>query len=145
MKSGAAGKRRDLGAPTSKEAIMRVPHTGHRIVSALAGVLLAGTVLAVPGAAAAGPADSTGEPARAAAPAGTVGRVIDPSGVDVHDEPNTSSRLIATLPYGTTVALRCKIQGETVDDNPRWYRLSDRDGYVPARWVKIISGLPVWC
>ncbi|MFS8197632.1 SH3 domain-containing protein [Streptomyces sp. CWNU-52B] len=128
---------------------MSAPHTGHRIVSVLAGVLLAGTALASP-AAATGHRSDPG-PASVTTPAGPAaafvykGRVIARPAVNVRQNPNTSRPPVRSIPYGTVVELKCKANGEVVDGNPRWYLLKDKSGWVAARWIENITAAPGPC
>ncbi|MFC8828402.1 SH3 domain-containing protein [Streptomyces sp. NPDC057137] len=129
---------------------MRAPHTGYRITSLLAGVVLAGTALAVPAVAAghpAGPAPFvTAEGVQAPAVVVPKGRVIAKPSLNVRKHPNTSSKPVRSIPYGTIINLDCKVNGEVVEGNPRWYLLKDGSGYVSARWVENANGvIPPWC
>ncbi|MER5988443.1 SH3 domain-containing protein [Streptomyces sp. NPDC001787] len=128
---------------------MRVPHAGHRITSVLVGILLAGTALAAPSVAAGhhtGTAGSPAQTAEAAAPAAEPeGQVVSRTALHVREEPNTRSRVLGSLPPGAVIRLHCKVVGENVDGNNRWYLLgSGRPGYVSARYVRNLSTVP-WC
>ncbi|WP_405800909.1 SH3 domain-containing protein [Streptomyces sp. NBC_01506] len=128
---------------------MSAPHAGHRAISVLAGVLLAGTALAAPAVATGhqsgpGPASVTtqGEPSAAFV---HKGRVIAKPAVNVRKNPNTSRPPLYSIPYGTVIELKCKVNGESVDGNPRWYLLEDESGWVAARWVENITAAPGKC
>ncbi|MYV51236.1 SH3 domain-containing protein [Streptomyces sp. SID3212] len=135
---------------------MTLPTNGHRIVSVLAGVLLAGTALAVPAVAdtdPAGPASSTvqtGQTAQAEqteqAQAAAVyrGRVTPAIGVSIRKTPNRNYKAIGAIPHGAVIDIQCKVNGEVVDGNPRWYLLKG-GGWVAARWIENVNGIPPWC
>ncbi|MFD3519077.1 hypothetical protein [Streptomyces sp. NPDC058653] len=85
---------------------MSAPHTGHGIVSVLAGVPLAGTALAgtaVAGQAGPAPASVTAQSAQIRAAGMNRGRVIPPPGVQLRRTPNRDHPPIGLLPYGTVV------------------------------------------
>lgn len=128
---------------------MGAPHTGHGIVSVLAGVLLAGTALAAPAVATdhqpgTGPASVTAQTDQASAAVVFRGRVIAHPSLYVRKTPNTNYKPIRSIPYGTVIDIKCKSNGEVVDGNPRWYLLKE-GGWVAARWVDNINGIPPWC
>lgn len=127
---------------------MSASHTGRSIVSVLAGVLLAGTALATPAVAdhqaGTGPASVTAQPDQALAAVVHRGRVIAQQGVNVRKTPNTKYKPIRSVPYGAIVGIKCKANGEIVDGNPRWYLL-EKGGWVAARWVENVNGIPPWC
>ncbi|MFD3519875.1 SH3 domain-containing protein [Streptomyces sp. NPDC058653] len=126
---------------------MSAPHTGYRTLSVLAGLLLAGTALATPAAAAdhrPGPAPVSLTEQAGQSSAAYTGRVIARPSANVRKTPNTIHKPIGSLPYGTIIKIRCKVNGEVVDGNPRWYLLKN-GGYVAARWVENVNGIPPWC
>ncbi|MYV52891.1 SH3 domain-containing protein [Streptomyces sp. SID3212] len=129
---------------------MSAPTIGHRAISVLAGVLLAGTALAAPAVATGhssdpGPESSTTQ----AGPAVAIvhkGRVIARPAVNVRPTPDTSRPPIGSIPYGTVIDLECKkSHGEVVGGNPRWYKLLGRPGWVAARWVENVTPAPPEC
>lgn len=132
-----------------KEPTMRATHTGHRITSVLAGVLLAGTALAAPAVA----TDHQGVPAPVTAQADESsafvvhkGRVIAHPSLNVRETPNTRYAPIGSIPYGTIIELVCKVNGEVVEGNRLWYRLKgDTVRYVAARWVENVNAAPGVC
>lgn len=127
---------------------MRAPHTGHRVTSVLAGVLLAGTALAAPAVATGHPTSPAPVAAQDVQASAVVpkGRVIAQPALNVRKTPNTNYKPIRSIPYGTIINLDCKVDGEVVDGNPRWYRLKDSTGYVAARWVENVNGvIPKQC
>ncbi|WP_051951791.1 SH3 domain-containing protein [Actinacidiphila yeochonensis] len=63
----------------------------------------------------------------------------------VREYASSDSRALGTLQPGAVVALTCKVVGEKVDGNDRWYRLgAGKKGYVAARYVDNLSAVP-WC
>ncbi|MET9552272.1 SH3 domain-containing protein [Streptomyces sp. NPDC006645] len=129
---------------------MSAPHIGHRVVSVLAGVLLAGTALAAPALAAGhqagpGPAAFTTQEGPAAAAFVHKGRVIAKPALNVRQNPNTSRPPVGSIPFGTVIELDCKVNGQSVEGNPRWYLLKDHSGWVAARWVENINAAPGKC
>ncbi|WP_330173187.1 SH3 domain-containing protein [Streptomyces sp. NBC_01498] len=126
---------------------MTAPHAGHRIASVFAGVLLAGTALAAPAVAddhRPGPASVTAQDDQAQAAAYARGRVIAHPSVLVRKTPNRNHPPIGEIPFGTYIDIKCKVNGEVIDGNPRWYLLKN-GGWVSARWVENVNGIPPWC
>ncbi|WP_330176609.1 SH3 domain-containing protein [Streptomyces sp. NBC_01498] len=127
---------------------MSAPHTGHRIVSVLAGVLLAGTALAAPAVATdhrTGSAPSSAEAAQSPAAVVFKGRVIAQPSLNVRKDPNTSRPPVGSIPFGTVIELECKTNGEVVEGNRRWYKLPGERHWVAARWVENIGAAPGEC
>ncbi|MFJ2645580.1 SH3 domain-containing protein [Streptomyces sp. NPDC087420] len=128
---------------------MSAPTIAHRAISVLAGVLLAGTALAAPAVATGhepgpGPASSTTQ----AEPSAAVvykGRVIARPAVNVRPNPNSGRPPVKSIPYGTIIELACKVNGELVEGNPRWYLLKDKSGWVAARWIENVTAAPHEC
>ncbi|MEV0775311.1 SH3 domain-containing protein [Streptomyces sp. NPDC050433] len=128
---------------------MSAPHTGQGIVSVLAGVLLAGTAFSAPAVAtdhqaATGPVSLTAQTDRASAAVVFRGRVIAHPSLNVRKTPNTNHKPIRSIPFGTVIDIKCKVNGQVVDGNPRWYLLK-KGGWVAARYVENINGIPPWC
>ncbi|MCF6524250.1 SH3 domain-containing protein [Streptomyces sp. JJ36] len=76
------------------------------------------------------------------------GRVIAKTGLNVRTGPSTRFRVVDVLPFGTVVGIRCKVRGEVIDGNPRWYKLNDGrfvDGFSAARYITNIGPAPRWC
>lgn len=112
--------------------------------SKISKLAMAATTGAVAAAVAAGPAF-------AAAPAADGpfwGKVIAKTGLNIRSAPNTSSTIVGTLPFGAVVGIACKVPGEIVDGNPRWYRLNDgsyAEGFSAARYIENVGPAPDWC
>ncbi|MCX5205695.1 InlB B-repeat-containing protein [Streptomyces sp. NBC_00237] len=74
------------------------------------------------------------------------GRVIARTGLLVRDRPDQGGRVIGKLPTGKIVGITCKVKGQTVDGNPRWYRLTDGTyAWSSARYITNIGTAPHWC
>ena len=74
------------------------------------------------------------------------GRVIARTGLLVRDRPNQGGRIIGKLAQGKVVDIACKVKGQSVDGNPRWYRLTDGAyAWSSARYIANIGTAPHWC
>lgn len=86
-----------------------------------------------------------------AAPAGDwqpsyKGRVIARTGLLVRDAPTQAGKVVDSLPYGTVVSIRCKVNSQVIDGNPRWYLLADgRWAWSSARYIENIGPAPRFC
>lgn len=76
------------------------------------------------------------------------GKVIASPNVTLRTAPTTKAASAGRLPYGKVIQIVCKVNGPSVDGNPRWYQLFD-GRWVTARYVKnvqtILFNLPVSC
>lgn len=155
---------------------MYASHAKHRLTTALAGLLIAGSgLLAATSASAADPQPGTGPaagkpsttaqaPAKgttsangttgstAAAPAAPAqvaaepkGRVVSRLPLSIRARATTQSGYLGSFPSGAVIYLHCKVTGQNVDGNNRWYLLGNgHPGYVAARYVQNLSTVP-WC
>ncbi|MFH8571515.1 SH3 domain-containing protein [Streptomyces sp. NPDC017993] len=74
------------------------------------------------------------------------GRVIAKTGLLVRSGPSTHHRVVGSNPYGKIVHIVCKVNGENVNGNPRWYKLSDgKYTWSSARYIVNIGKAPRWC
>ncbi|MCT2591785.1 SH3 domain-containing protein [Streptomyces sp. N2-109] len=74
------------------------------------------------------------------------GKVIARSGLKVRSGPSQSYRQIGFLKYGQTVKIECKVNGQWINGNPRWYKLKDgRWAWASARYIANIGAAPHWC
>lgn len=73
-----------------------------------------------------------------------LGKVVSRIDLNVRTRPDTDGRVVGSLRPGKVVKLDCKVIGEKVDGNKRWYKLEDRKGWVAARYVKNLDHVP-WC
>ncbi|MFG2196011.1 SH3 domain-containing protein [Streptomyces sp. NPDC048639] len=73
------------------------------------------------------------------------GRVIAATGLNVRKQPWQSSPVVGFLPYGKVVSIECKVNGQSIDGNPRWYRINGYGGYASARYIENIGPAPHWC
>lgn len=127
--------------------------------SKVSAVVVAGTLAAAVTAgtaAAAAPAQSTARVVQASAAVQTVpdasqawfykGRVVSPIGLLVRSGPSTGYRVIGSLGYGSIVSIECKVRGEWINGNNRWYKLADgRWAWASARYIANIGPAPRWC
>ncbi|HEY6738100.1 MAG TPA: SH3 domain-containing protein [Actinopolymorphaceae bacterium] len=71
-------------------------------------------------------------------------KVVGKPGVTIRTAPTTRSRAVGHLAYGKVVPIICKVNGQTVGGNPRWYQLySGR--WISARYAKNLSTIPKFC
>jgi hypothetical protein len=147
-----------------KEGAMYSSLARHRVAAAVAGLLIAGSgALAATPALAAAPAPGAGAGSAAAAPAGgsstatpaagqsaqaaaePKGKVVSRLPLSIRAQATSNSKYLGSLQPGAVVALHCKVTGQNVDGNNRWYRLgAGRTGYVAARYVQNLATVP-WC
>ena len=58
--------------------------------------------------------------------------------------PTTASANVGSVARGTSVNIVCKLEGQSVAGNNRWYFLSDHR-WVAARYVNNVGRAPRWC
>ncbi|MFW6692976.1 SH3 domain-containing protein [Streptomyces sp. MAR4 CNX-425] len=95
-------------------------------------------------------ADSEGQKAEAAQAADGRhypyrGRVLGNNGVNKRAEPTTRSRIVGWAGSGSIVRIQCKVIGQNVLGNNRWYRVPVRGGghgYMSARYVVNLDQIP---
>ncbi|MCX5199644.1 SH3 domain-containing protein [Streptomyces sp. NBC_00249] len=63
-------------------------------------------------------------------------------GLGVRSGPGTHYAKQSKLRSGETVALQCKVNGETVDGNSIWYKLADGSGWIAARYAQNLGKVP---
>jgi hypothetical protein len=74
------------------------------------------------------------------------GRVIAKSGLLLRDAPWKGGHVIGSVPYGKIVKIACKVNGQNVNGNPRWYLLTNgKWAWASARYIKNIGPAPHWC
>ncbi|MCZ7413485.1 MULTISPECIES: SH3 domain-containing protein [unclassified Streptomyces] len=94
--------------------------------------------------AAAGVVEETADHTAEAAAHARWGKVIARTGLNIRKKPTTHSKIVGGLPYGAKVKIICKVNGQTIKGNPRWYKLAHHKGWVTARYVKNLNYIP-WC
>lgn len=120
---------------------MQKPLTTLALTAGAVALSLFGAV-APAGAAAAGP---SGQAAPATARNAYVdGQVVSKLPLTVRAAATTASAALGSYPPGAIVHISCKVNGQTVDGNPRWYKLHDRTGWLAARYVVNLGTVP-WC
>ncbi len=73
------------------------------------------------------------------------GRVIAKSGLLIRSGPSQKHKVVGALPYGTVVNIVCKVNGQNIDGNPRWYLLSTgKWAWGTARYIVNIGPAPHW-
>ncbi|MFE6777869.1 SH3 domain-containing protein [Streptomyces sp. NPDC057702] len=81
-----------------------------------------------------------------AKPAHYKGRVIAKSGLLIRSGPSQKHKVVGALPYGTIVNIVCKVNGQNIDGNPRWYLLDNgKWAWGAARYIANIGRAPHWC
>jgi uncharacterized protein YgiM (DUF1202 family) len=74
------------------------------------------------------------------------GWVVSPIGLLVRSGPSRAHRVIGSLHYGQVVWIECKVHGEWIDGNDRWYKLSNGWwAWASARYIANIGEAPRWC
>ncbi|MFI6942355.1 SH3 domain-containing protein [Streptomyces sp. NPDC050418] len=74
------------------------------------------------------------------------GRVNARNGLLLRDSPTRGSRIVRTEPYGAYVHIFCKTRGESVENNDRWYLLTDGTwAWGAAAFIDNIGPAPRWC
>jgi hypothetical protein len=82
-------------------------------------------------------------PAQAAAE--PKGKVVSRLPLSIRARATTQSGYLGSFPSGAVIYLHCKVTGQNVDGNNRWYLLGNgHPGYVAARYVSNLSTVP-WC
>lgn len=125
-------------------------------IRTLAGVLLAGGVLAGSLLGATGAQAATASGYQAAAPNyqalstqsgywGPVeGQVVAPEPLNVRSGPGLDYWANGTIDPGSVVWLGCKVEGTDIGGNDIWYRLADGSGWVTGYYVYHDDYVP-WC
>jgi hypothetical protein len=100
------------------------------------------------GASPAAAASTTQTPAAAQASvrnAPYIGEVIARLPLNIRAAATTNSAVLGSYAPGTIIHIKCKVNGQNIDGNPRWYKLYYRTGWVAARYVENIGAAPSWC
>lgn len=130
-------------------------HARHRVTTAIAGLLIAGSGLlaATSAYAAADPRPGSGgdtgtaaapaRPAQGSTPAGgtstapaaadqpaqaaaePTGRVVSRLSLSIREQPTSNSRYLGAVQPGAVIALHCKVVGQNVGGNNLWYLLGN--------------------
>ncbi|MFE3763803.1 SH3 domain-containing protein [Streptomyces sp. NPDC059104] len=64
------------------------------------------------------------------------------NGLGVRSGPGTGYEHRGNVSRGETVALQCKVNGETVEGNAIWYKLADGSGWIAARYAENLNQVP---
>jgi uncharacterized protein YraI len=74
------------------------------------------------------------------------GRVVSRIGLLVRSGPSQRYRVIGSLRSGQIVWITCKVNGQWINGNPRWYRLAGGGwAWASARYIANIGAAPRWC
>ncbi|MGW5940898.1 hypothetical protein ACWIG3_30220 [Streptomyces celluloflavus] len=74
------------------------------------------------------------------------GRVVARDGLLVRSGPSEHHRVVGHNRYGRIVRIECKVTGEKVRGNRRWYKLADgRYAWSSARFIVNLGEPPHWC
>ncbi|MBA0051658.1 SH3 domain-containing protein [Streptomyces sp. AJS327] len=74
------------------------------------------------------------------------GKVISKLPLMIRNKPNQHGKIIGKLRPGQIVAIICKVKGQVIDGNPRWYKLpAGGYAFASARYIKNIGPAPHWC
>lgn len=74
------------------------------------------------------------------------GKVIAKTSLAEHTGPSTALDLSGKgYASGTVISIDCKLNGTTVDGNPRWYKIKGEKSWVSARYVENIGEAPKSC
>ncbi|MCC3651718.1 MULTISPECIES: SH3 domain-containing protein [Streptomyces] len=74
------------------------------------------------------------------------GKVIAHSGLLLRTAPNKGGHVVGSKPYGAIVKIKCKVRGQNIDGNNRWYVLKNGHyAFASARYIKNIGPAPRWC
>ncbi|MCK7626054.1 SH3 domain-containing protein [Streptomyces sp. RS10V-4] len=93
-----------------------------------------------------GPAAAAGPPPSTGGHGPYHGRVIAKPGLVLRTGPGTGYRAVGSAPYGTVVTIVCKVNGQNVGGNPRWYKLdARRNTWGSARYISTLGAAPAWC
>lgn len=72
------------------------------------------------------------------------GTVTARPSLTIRTRPTSASQSAGRLPTGARVDIICKVNGQSVDGNRRWYQTPQGD-WVAARYVRNNDGIPPFC
>lgn len=77
------------------------------------------------------------------------GKVISPATLAERTGPDTGNVQLRRLRHGQQVSIVCKVDGQLIQGNPRWYWIhhsgSGREGWSSARYIDNIGAAPPFC
>ncbi|MFJ2111313.1 SH3 domain-containing protein [Streptomyces sp. NPDC087850] len=74
------------------------------------------------------------------------GEVIAKTGLNLHDKPYRSARIVGSLEYGTIVRIFCRVSSDPVDNTSQWYLLADGSwAWATARYIRDLGAEPHEC
>lgn len=74
------------------------------------------------------------------------GKVTARTGLKIRSGPSQKYRVIGVLRHGQIVKIKCKVNGQWIDGNPRWYKLANGQwAWASARYIENIGKAPHWC
>ncbi|MDH6545128.1 SH3 domain-containing protein [Streptomyces sp. SPB4] len=86
--------------------------------------------------------DKPGKPSKPGHGAPKARIVTTGAGLGVRSGPGTGYEHRGKVSRGETVALQCKVNGETVEGNSLWYKLADGSGWIAARYAENLNQVP---
>ncbi|MGW1374301.1 SH3 domain-containing protein [Streptomyces sp. NPDC002446] len=74
------------------------------------------------------------------------GHVVAKEGLVVRTGPSKHYRVVGSKQYGTVVGIVCRVNGQRVEGNPVWYKLSDSSyAWSSERHIVHDGEEPRWC
>jgi len=70
------------------------------------------------------------------------GKVVSSVTLRIRSRATTNSTALGSYAPGAVVKLACKVRGQNVGGNDLWYNLSDRPGWLAARYVQNLGAVP---
>ncbi|MGK5632710.1 SH3 domain-containing protein [Streptomyces sp. URMC 123] len=77
----------------------------------------------------------------------TKGKVTAKHGLTLRDAPHKKAKKVGKVPHGKIVKIKCKVNGQWINGNPRWYLLaSGKWAWASERHIKTLGHRhPHWC
>jgi hypothetical protein len=73
-------------------------------------------------------------------------RVINKSGLLLRSAPSHHAKVVGKLAFGTIARIKCQVNGEWLEGNPRWYLLTNGTwAWASGHYLRNIGPAPFWC